>query len=115
VIVDQKFLETDHSQNEMECDSINSAVERAKKSMSVFLPSHWDTVIRMARRKKPYTVIPLKCSDFLNFKLISIIFAIKSNGYGWGECSMVENKMVPVQETRYDINLFQKRNFAKST
>jgi hypothetical protein len=48
-VVDQKFLETGHSQ--MECDS---------KSTSAFLPLHWDTVIRMARWKKPYTVIPLK-------------------------------------------------------
>ena len=107
-VVDQKFLETGHSQ--MECDSIHSAVERPKKSTSVFLPSHWDTVIRMARRKKPYTVIPLKFSDFLNFKPITQLF-LPSNPVDtkWGKGSMVENKMVPVQETRYDINLFQIR------
>jgi hypothetical protein len=28
----------------------------------------------MARRKKPYTVIPLKFSDFLNFKPITQLF-----------------------------------------
>ena len=65
-VIDQKFFESGHSQ--MESDSIHAAVERAKKNTSVFLPSHWDTVIRMARRKNPYTVVPLKFSDFLDFK-----------------------------------------------
>ena len=59
-------METGHT--ELECDSMNAAVEAAKKHTSIFVPSHMDTVVRMARRKKPYTVVPLKNNDIYNFE-----------------------------------------------
>ena len=68
-VIDQKFLEPGHTQ--MEVDSVHAAIERAKKATSVFVPSQWDTVIRLARKKRPYSVIPLKYSDFLDFKSMS--------------------------------------------
>ena len=46
--IEQKFLESGHTQ--MECVSMHSAIEHAKKGMSVFIPDQWDTVIHMARR-----------------------------------------------------------------
>jgi len=52
----------------MESDSIHAAIETAKKRTEVFVPSQWDTVIRLARKKRPYTVVPLKYFDFLNLK-----------------------------------------------
>ena len=64
--INQKFLESGHTQ--MESDSIHSAVEFAKKSTSVYVPSQWDTVIAMARRRNPYQVIPLKYFDFIDSK-----------------------------------------------
>jgi hypothetical protein len=65
-IVEQKFLQSGHTQ--MECDSMHSAIEHAKKRTHIFVPSQWDTVVRMARQNKPYTVIPMKHKDFLDFK-----------------------------------------------
>lgn len=65
-IIDHKFLESGHTQ--MESDSIHAAIETAKKCTEVFVPSQWDTVIRLARKKRPYTVVPLKYFDFLNLK-----------------------------------------------
>ena len=67
-IVDQKFLETGHTQ--MECDSMHAAIEYAKKKTSIFIPSQWDTVIHMARRNNPYIVIPMKHWDILDFKTL---------------------------------------------
>lgn len=64
--INQKFLESGHSQNE--CDSIHAAIEHAKKHTSVYYPHQWETIIQVARRNKPYTVVPLKHMDFLNFK-----------------------------------------------
>lgn len=64
--INHKFLESGHSH--MECDSIHSAIETAKKKTSVFVPSQWNTVISMARRGKPYHVVPLKYMDVFNFK-----------------------------------------------
>ena len=46
---EQKFLESGHTQ--MECDSMHSTIEQAKKRTSIFIPSQWDTIITMARKK----------------------------------------------------------------
>ena len=67
--IEQKFLEPGHTQ--MECDSMHAAIEHAKKSTSIFIPSMWDTVIHMARRKNPYIVVPLKHDNFWNLKKLS--------------------------------------------
>ncbi|XP_045161170.2 uncharacterized protein LOC123526189 [Mercenaria mercenaria] len=64
--IDHKFLESGHTQNE--CDSVHSAVEFAKKKTKIYVPSQWDTVITMARRRDPYHVVPLRYSDFLDYK-----------------------------------------------
>jgi hypothetical protein len=56
--IEQKFLESGHTQ--MECDSMQSTIEQAKKRTSIFIPSQWDTIITMARKKHPYIVVPLK-------------------------------------------------------
>ena len=65
-IIDHKFLESGHTH--MECDSMHAGIEFAKKRTEIFVPCQWDTVIRMARRRKPYTVIPLKHGDIIDFK-----------------------------------------------
>ena len=64
--INQKFLESGHSQ--MECDSVHSAIEKAKTRTEVFVPSQWSTVITYARKVRPYIVIPMKYGDVLNFK-----------------------------------------------
>jgi hypothetical protein len=68
-ILDHKYLESGHTQ--MECDSVHSTIERAKRLTSVYVPSQWDTIVRMARRKNPYFVVPVKHQDILNFKPVA--------------------------------------------
>ena len=65
-VIDHKFLESGHTQ--MECDSMHSAIEFAKKKTEIFVPQQWATVIRMARRKDPYMIVPLKFGDIYDFK-----------------------------------------------
>ncbi|MCG8049000.1 MAG: hypothetical protein N0E48_25925 [Candidatus Thiodiazotropha endolucinida] len=65
--IEQKFLESGHTQ--MECDSMHSSIEHAKKRTSIFVPDQWDTVIHMARRNKPYVVIPLRFNNFFDLKM----------------------------------------------
>jgi hypothetical protein len=65
-IIDHKFLESGHTH--MECDSIRSAIEFAKKKTQIFVPGQWDTVITMARRRDTYMVIPMKHTDFLDYR-----------------------------------------------
>ena len=45
--IDHKFLESGHTQ--MECDSMHSAIEFARKKTEIYVPQQWSTVIRMAR------------------------------------------------------------------
>jgi len=52
----------------MECDSMHAAIEYAKRKTNIYIPSQWDTVIRMARRHNPYTVIPVKFWDITDYK-----------------------------------------------
>jgi hypothetical protein len=52
----------------MECDSIHSTIENAKKKTAIYVPSHWNTVILLARRSKPYIAVPMKYSDVLDLK-----------------------------------------------
>lgn len=52
----------------MECDSAHAAVEFAKKQTEIYIPSYWDTVIRIARRKNSHTVIQIKHEDIVDFK-----------------------------------------------
>jgi hypothetical protein len=54
----------------MESDSIHAAVERVKKTTSVYHPSQWDTLVSMARRANPYIVIPLNYKDFYDLKTL---------------------------------------------
>ena len=64
--ITQKFLEPGHTQ--MECDSVHATIERAKKGVDVFVPSDWNIVMALARRRNPYTVIPLDNKEILNIK-----------------------------------------------
>ena len=55
----------------MEVDSIHAAIERAKKSVPVYVPHDWYTVVRCARRKHPYSVIPMTHDDICDFSQMS--------------------------------------------
>ena len=66
--IELSFLETGHTQ--MECDSIHSSVEYVKKHTSVYIPLEWQNLIRLARRNKPYVVVPLQYTDFIDVKAL---------------------------------------------
>ena len=68
-IINQKFLETGHT--EMEVDSMHAAIEFAKRNLPIHTPSDWHTVLRSARRKHPYVVIPLENESFIDFKKLA--------------------------------------------
>lgn len=65
-VITQNFLHSGHT--EMEVDAMHSAIEKAKKHVSVFVPNDWYNILCMARRSKPYTVLPLEYIQFLNLK-----------------------------------------------
>nr|KAG5701344.1 hypothetical protein BaRGS_006118 [Batillaria attramentaria] len=47
------------------------AISFAKKANPVFIPSGWDIIVRMARRTNPYTVIPIRYTQILDFKYLA--------------------------------------------
>ena len=65
-IIDYKFLESGHTH--MECDSMYSAVEHAKKNTPIYAPYQLGTVLRRARRRNPYTVTPVRHGDIKDYK-----------------------------------------------
>ena len=67
-IIDHKFLESGHTH--MECDSMHSAVEHAKKNTPIYTPYQWDTVLHQARRRNPYTVVPIRHGDMKDYKKV---------------------------------------------
>ena len=63
----------------MECDSVHSAIERAKKNVSVYAPMDYVGIIWNARRRPPYRVHYLSTWDFLDFKYIMSEFIVNRN------------------------------------
>ncbi len=55
----------------MECDSMHAAIENVKKNTIVYVPSQWDTVIRMARRRNPYAIVPIKHFNIFDLKKLA--------------------------------------------
>ena len=51
-IIDHKFLIPGHTQ--MECDSMQSAIESHSKFLSLYIPRDWENVMKLARRIKTY-------------------------------------------------------------
>ena len=73
--IQHTFLETGHTH--LECDSMHSAIEHAKKHVKVHSIDQWEGILTMARRKKPYKVTRLQYSDFYNLK--ALVTATVSN------------------------------------
>ena len=79
--IDQKFMVSGHS--EMEVDSMHAAIEFAKKGTEVNIPKDWENVCRLARRKKPYVVVPVRNSDILNLNDLIRIIDINLQNIPW--------------------------------
>ncbi|KAK7486497.1 hypothetical protein BaRGS_00022298 [Batillaria attramentaria] len=67
--ITHKYLESGHTQ--MECDSMHAAITFAKRTTPIYTPSCWDIILRMARRTRPYLVVPIKFTDILDFKSLA--------------------------------------------
>ena len=100
-VIEQKFLETGHTQ--MECDSMHSAIEHAKKATKIFVPSQWDTVIHMARYSKPYIVVPMKYYAFYDLRKVDFVqsfnFQLDMKGQ---KISWLKIKMLKVEKAKPD-------------
>ena len=51
----------------MECDSVHSAIEKAKWALPIYAPMDYYTVIAGARRRQPYVVHPMSQADMNDF------------------------------------------------
>ena len=50
---------------------MHAAITCAKRSTPIYIPDGWDIILRMARRTRPYLVVPIKYTDFLDFKALA--------------------------------------------
>jgi len=49
---------------------MHAAIEFAKKKTEIYVPHMWKNVIRMARKKNPYMIVPLTYEDIYDFKAL---------------------------------------------
>lgn len=83
-VVNQKFMESGHS--EMECDSVHSSIETRGNKVDIFTPEGWYATARTAKTKKPfYKVVELNFDQFLNFKKVSSMVIKNRNKNEKGE------------------------------
>jgi hypothetical protein len=71
--IDHVYMESGHSQ--MECDSVHSTIEKATKSVPVYVPMDYFGIIRGAWRANKYEVHPMS-TEFLNFKEVTKKFVV---------------------------------------
>ena len=73
-VIDHKFLQTGHTNMER--------LEFAKKKhTTIYHTSQW-TLVVYARRKNPYTVVPLRHTVFLDFKTVEKATHMKTDSTG---------------------------------
>lgn len=75
-VIEQKFLESGHSH--MECDSMHSSIENARKNRACFMMNDWLNVFKAARSnrgknkdKPPYQVMELKYKDVWDLQALA--------------------------------------------
>ncbi|CAC5387902.1 unnamed protein product [Mytilus coruscus] len=62
-----------------------------------YVPQQWSTVIRMARRKDPYLIVPLTFEDIYDFKALQKqIFRYRKEDINGKKNQMAENEMVEI-------------------
>ena len=66
--IEHKFMEEGHSH--MEVDSMHAAIESRKRLATVSVPRDYYMLMRMARTKNPYTVVPIENDNILDFKAL---------------------------------------------
>lgn len=68
-LIDIIYLESGHSY--MECDSMHSKIEKAKKNKRIYIPSEMRMIVEQARMKpKPFNVNVLNFNEFWDFKTL---------------------------------------------
>lgn len=76
IIIRHTFLEKGHT--ETEGDSMHSVIERASKHVPIFTPDQWYTLVRTAKKNKPYNVIEMDKEDFFDLKALT-----KETTFNW--------------------------------
>lgn len=69
ILIRHTFLEKGHT--ETEGDSMHSVIERASKHVPIFTPDQWYTLVRTAKKSKPYNVIEMDTGDFVDLKFLT--------------------------------------------
>ncbi|CAH1958718.1 unnamed protein product [Acanthoscelides obtectus] len=91
IVIRHTFLEKGHTQTEG--DSMHSVIERASKLIPLFTPDQWYTLVRTAKRSKPYVVTEMGKEDFFDLKALA-----KDTILNWDRD--VENEKVSINKIR---------------
>ena len=66
-----RFFETSHGQNEGDAahSTIRAVLSRAG---DVYIPAELTPILKLARGKQPYSVVPMQYNDFWDYKQLSL-------------------------------------------
>ena len=67
--IEQIFMESGHSQ--MEVDSVHSTIENASRNQNIYAPTDYYSIVKLARRHKPYEVSVMDTDMFHDYKALS--------------------------------------------
>ncbi|CAH1973396.1 unnamed protein product [Acanthoscelides obtectus] len=91
IVIRHTFLEKGHTQTEG--DSMHSVIERASKLIPLFTADQWYTLVRSAKRSKPYVVTEMDKENFFDLKALA-----KDTILNWDRD--VENEKVSTNKIR---------------
>jgi hypothetical protein len=83
--IDHIYLESGHSQ--MECDSVHSTIEKAKRTVPIYAPMDYYIVNAGARHKNPYAVHAMSHTDFMDFHQMTNYYIVNRSQTISGETS----------------------------
>nr|CAH7746664.1 unnamed protein product [Callosobruchus chinensis] len=69
IVIRHTFLEKGHTQTEG--DSMHSVVERASRHVPIYTPDQWYTLVRTAKKNKPFEVTEMDKEDFIDLKALT--------------------------------------------
>nr|CAI5857198.1 unnamed protein product [Callosobruchus analis] len=69
IVIRHTFLEKGHTQTEG--DSMHSVVERAARHVPISIPDQWYTLVRTAKRIKPFKVTEMEKEDIFDLKALT--------------------------------------------
>jgi hypothetical protein len=99
-VIYHKFLIPGHTM--MECDSMHSSIEYARKHLTLYTVNDWVNVLKSAGRHSPYEVNSMNFGDFFDLKSLATSIIISNRRTTTSGCTVnwLDIKWIRVEKAR---------------